>query len=352
MLNCCQFAVIPSIWIWKGNEMPMKKILISVLLCITLFFLPVMQLQANAISSVPFVLLTQYQMTLNVGEDFQVLALTHNGSMPTFKSNNSKVASVNTYGEITAKSSGTAVITAKINKAEASCKVIVCKTTINILASKNSIEAGEILTLSSETSTGNKVTWKCTPKSVAVIDENGNVTGVKPGKAVITAAADKSSTTFSLTVKSPNITLNRTSLSLYRSQTFSLTADVTSKLVPTWKSNKKSIITVDENGTVTAQKHGIAIITATVSGVTKSCTVTVKQPEIKLDSYEISIKKDTVNKITAKVSSGNLPIWSTSNPNIATVDEKGNVTGVQKGRAYIYAAEDGIKMRCTVYVTE
>ncbi|MDF2871151.1 MAG: hypothetical protein K0R05_2726 [Anaerocolumna sp.] len=330
----------------------MKKILLSILLCISLFFLPVMQLQANAFSTVPFVLLTQYEMTLNVGEEFQIFAITHNGSMPTFKSSDSKIASVNTYGEITAKSAGTAKITAKINKAEASCKIIVRKTTIDILASKNSIEASESLALSAKTSTGNSVTWKCTPKSVAVIDENGNVTGLKPGKAVITATADKTSSTFSLTVKSPKITLNRTSLSLYRSQTFSLTADVSSKLTPTWKSNKKSIVTVDENGNVTALKHGVAIITATLSGISKSCTVTVKQPEITLDAYEITIKKGNSNKINAKVSSGNLPTWSTSNPNIVTVDVKGNVTGVQKGRAYIYAAEDGIKMRCTVYVTE
>ncbi|SHO54012.1 Ig-like domain-containing protein [Anaerocolumna xylanovorans] len=328
------------------------KILLSILLCIALIFLPGKQFHADTFGSIPFVILSDYSEILNIGDEFQLYAVTSNGNFPTFKSSNSKVASVNTYGSITAKSTGTALITAKINKAEASCKITVQKTSVDIRSSKTSIEAGETLSLSAKTSNGSPVVWKSTLKSIAAIDENGLVTGIKPGKAVITATADKSTASITITVKSPVITLNRTTLSLYRGQTFSLSAAVSSKLMPSWKTNKKSVATVEENGLVTARKHGTAVISATVSGVTKTCTVTVKQPEITFDSYDITIKKGEKKKITATVSSGNVPIWSSSNLNIASVDSSGTVIGVEKGKAYIYAAEDGIKIRCTVKVTQ
>lgn len=329
-----------------------RKFYLSILLCVSLILMPGMQTTVNAFGIIPFVILSQYQKALNINESFQLFAVTHNGSIPTFKSSNSKVASVNTYGEVTAKSAGTATITAKISKAEASCKVTVRKTTVEILSSGHSIEANEMLQLSAKTSNSSPVTWKSSLKSVATIDETGNITGIKPGKSVITATADKSTATVTITVKSPTVSLNRTSLSLYRGQTFNLSAEVSSGILPKWKTNKKSVLTVEENGMVTAVKHGTAIVTATVSGVTKSCTITVKQPDITLDNYDLAISPGEKKKITAKVSSGNAPVWSSSNLNIVSIDPNGYVTGIQEGKAYVYAAEDGIKIRCIIHVTK
>ncbi len=328
------------------------KVSISFLLCLILIFLPATKLHADTFDIIPFVLLSNYSETLNIGEKFQLYAVASTGKFPVFKSSDSKVASVNTYGYITAKGAGTATITAKINKAEASCKITVRKTVITIQSAKTSIEAGETLLLSSKTSNGSTVVWKSSLKSIATIDEAGVVTGIKPGKTVITASSDKSTDTVTITVKSPSITLNRTSISLYRGQTFQLSTKVSSALPPIWKTNKKSVAVVDENGNVTALKHGTATISATVSGVAKTCTITVKQPEITLSSYDVTLKKGEVKKVTAAVSSGNTPVWSSSNLNIAAVDNSGNVTGIQKGKAYIYAAEDGVKIRCTIHVTE
>mgnify|MGYP003304320932 CR=1 FL=1 len=43
--------------------------------------------------------------------------------------------------------------------------------------------------------------------------------------------------------------------------------------------------------------------------------------------------------------------WSSSNPNVATVDQNGNVTGVNKGNVTITATTDnGYADTCTVYV--
>jgi uncharacterized protein YjdB len=153
-------------------------------------------------------------------------------------------------------------------------------------------------------------------------------------------------------VRPPTIKLSQSKITLYRGQTAKLSATISSGVTPTWKTNKKSVAIADGSGTITAVKHGTANITATVDGVTKICEVVVSQPIITLSQTEVTLKKGESMKIAADVSSGNLPIWSTSNQNIAIVDGKGTITALKKGRAYIYAAEDGVKIKCVVYVTE
>jgi len=259
---------------------------------------------------------------------------------------------VNTYGKVTAKKAGTATITAKIKNAEASCKVTVNKTKIAISKTSASLERGQILNLSASTSNNSNISWKSSKKSIATIDEYGIVTGIKPGETTITATADGSSTTCKITVKSPTIKLSKTKITLYRCQTAKLSATVSSAINPTWKTNKKSVALVDEAGTITAVKHGTATITATVDGISKSCEVVVEKPTITLSLTELSLKMGDAATITAAVSSGNPSVWSSSNTNIATIDTMGTITALQKGKAYIYAAEDGVKVRCILYVTE
>ncbi|HWT27527.1 MAG TPA: Ig-like domain-containing protein [Mobilitalea sp.] len=331
-----------------------RKIFLSFLLCFSIISisLPIQSVTANAADSISFILLSQYKATADIGNEFYIIAITSNGKLPSWKSSNSSIASVNTYGEVTAKKAGTVTITAKITNAEASCKVTVNKTQITINKTSISIERSEALHLSASTSNQSQITWKSSKSSVATVDENGVVTGVKPGETMITANADGSTTACKVTVKQPTIKLSNTKIKLFRGQTAKLSATVSSNINPTWKTNKKSVALIDASGSITAVKHGSALITATVDGVSKTCEVVVEQPVIKLSSTELNLKKGSTASITASVSSGNIPVWSTSNPNIVTVDSSGTVTAVSVGRAYIYAAEDGIKIRCTVYITE
>lgn len=307
---------------------------------------------ALAATDFSFVILSQYSANLSIRDEFYLIAVTSDLTLPTWKSSNSSVASVNTYGKVSAKKSGTAVITAKVKKGEASCKVTVNKTKVSISKTSASMERGGSLTLTATTSNKSPVTWKSSKKSIATIDENGSITALKPGETTITASSDGSSATCKLTVKKPSIKLSETKLTLYRGKTYKLKATVSSGISPIWKTNKKSVAVVDADGTITAMKHGTAIITATVDGVESRCEVIVKQPTITLSQTDLTLKKGSSVRLSATVSSGNAPVWSTSNVNVATVSENGAVTAVNKGRAYIYATEDGIKLRCTVNVTE
>jgi uncharacterized protein YjdB len=331
-----------------------RKFLLSIFVSITLIFLttPIQTVSALSYDSITFVILSRYDANANIGDKIDLIAVSTNGKQVTWKSSDSRIASVNTYGTVTAKKAGKATITAKVKNAEASCQITVNKTKVVLDKTSVSIERNDTLKLSATTSNGSAVTWKSSKKSIATIDENGTIIGIKPGSTTITAKADGSTATCILTVKSPTIKLDKTKVKLYRNQTVKLSASVSSKVNPTWKSNKKSVAIVDETGTITAIKNGTAIITATVDGVSKTCEVTVMKPDISLNFTELSLKKGDHKTITASVSSGNIPVWSTSNSNVVTVSSNGEITALQKGTAYVYASEDGTKVRCVIKVTE
>lgn len=330
-----------------------KKIFVSILLVISILTLSIPSHPASALTPIfPFVILSDYHTTADIGDEIYLIAVTSNGKSPTWKSSSSSIASVNTYGIVTAKKAGKAVITAKIKDAEASCLITVNKTKITISTTSASIERGETLKLSATTSNDSQVTWKSSKKSIATINEYGKAIGLKPGETTITATADGSSVTCFLTVKAPIVRLNKSSVKLYHGETTKLTATVSSNVNPTWKSNKKSVAIVDGSGNVTAVKNGIATITATVDGISAICEVIVQKPEITLSSSEIYLKIGDSTIITALVSFKSSPVWSTSNSNIVTVNSKGEVKALKKGKAYVYASDDGTKVRCTVHVTD
>lgn len=331
-----------------------KKILLSVLLCIILPFLafPEHTKYVEASNSFSLVFLSTYKKTINIGDEFYIIAIATNGKLPKWTSSSSRIASVNTYGKVTAKKEGTATITAKVSGGEASCKVTVRKTEVSISKSTISMEGGEKFLLSATSSTKSPITWKSSHKSIATVDNKGMVIALKPGESTITATSDSSKASCKVKVKFPTVKLNKKKVTLYRGQSIKLSADVSSGVAPTWKINKKSVAIINPDGTITAIKNGSATITATVDRVSTTCEVIVKRPKITLSSDELNIKAGANVLLSAKVSSGNIPQWSTSNPKVASVDSNGRISGIKKGRAYIYAKEDGTKVRCTVYVTD
>ena len=303
-----------------------------------------------AASGYEYVLLTKYSKTMKIGDEYYLTAITSTGKKPKFSSSDSTVASVNTYGKITAKKAGNATITAKIANGEASCRVTVEKTVITLSQKSISLENGYTARLKAETSTGHPVTYKSARSSIASVDENGVITAKKPGETTITVTADKTSQTCKVTVKQPTVRLDRTSASLYRKGTLRLSVSSTSKSIPKWKSNRKSVAIVDEHGKVTAIKNGVATITVTVDGVSQICTVTVKKPEVTCEEAEITLKQGKSKTLEVAVSSGNKPEFSSSNEDIVKVNQSGKITAVKSGKAYIYAKEDGARVKVRVIV--
>ena len=108
------------------------------------------------------------------------------------------------------------------------------------------------------------------------------------------SAGEMDSTPISFHVKEnpESISLNKTSLSLYKGESYNLKAmvtpdDATDKTV-TWQSSDTSIVTVS-NGKVTAKSVGTATITAkTSNGKTATCKITVTEPAIEVKSISLN----------------------------------------------------------------
>lgn len=300
---------------------------------------------------VPMIFLSEYQKEMNIGEQDYLSAYSSDGRTPKFSSSDRKIATVDQYGKITAKKAGKCTIIVKAFTAEVYCYLEVAKTQITLDKSSVSIENNETIKLITETSNNSIPTFRSNKKSVAIVDSEGNITGCKPGSAIITVKADGSEKNCTVTVKQPVIKLDKLHKRLYRCQSFKLNATVSSGIMPIWKSSKKSVATVDENGKVTAIKHGTAIITAKVDGISKKCEVVVEPPEIKLEQSLVTLQVGDSTKIGMTISSGNAPIWTSSKENVATVDQLGNVYALETGTSTITVSEDGTKVKCKVYVT-
>ncbi len=156
------------------------------------------------------------------------------------------------------------------------------------------------------------------------------------------------------------VKLNKKSVSLMVGSVSQLKVKNTRKNV-TWKSSRKAVASVDQNGLVTAIKKGTAVITARAGNKKFTCKVTVKQPvtSVKLSKSEICLKKGKSYTLKASArpkSANNRSLkWTSSNKKVAKVNSKGNVSAVGVGTAVISAvSRDGtkIKAKCTVYVTK
>lgn len=323
---------------------------LSILLAVSCLFQTVHTQAAS--KSYSLVVLSQYNTTLSIGEEFYLAAVASNGQIPSYKSSNSKIASVNSYGLVTAKKPGTCRITAKVSSGEASCKVKVEKTKITIASQNVSLENGQTFELKGCTSNGSIPTYTSNKKSVAVVDSNGVITACKPGSAVISIAADSTKLTCRVTVKNPTIALSQRHASLYRNQQFQLSATVSSGKCPIWKSSKSSVASVNENGLVVAWKHGTAVITAKVDGISKTCEVEVLSPVITLAKESLTMKKGQSMRLDYSISSGNAPLIKSSKPNVVKVDQLGNLTAKNIGTSVISFSEDGTRETCTVKVTK
>lgn len=116
-----------------------------------------------------------------------------------------------------------------------------------------------------------------------------------------------------------------------------------------WESSDPSIVSIDQQGNLTAKKRGEATITVTTDegDFEKTCIVKVVQPitSIKLDKEEITIasKQRTVLVATILPADADNKIlkWTCSDPKIAMVFD-GTVVGGEIGKAVIIASsEDG-----------
>ena len=227
-----------------------------------------------------------------------VLPETTSNKSVEWKSSNEAVATVNNKGEVTAIAVGEATITATTadgSNLSVSCKVTVVPTLAESIAldkTEISLEATEtatlIVTVLPELTTDKSVEWSSSDETVAVVDENGVVTAVAVGEAIITATTtDGSNLSASCKViviptLAVSIELDQTEASVEEKSEFQLTATIlpehTTNKEVAWSSSDKWVATVDNTGLVTMYSAGEVIITATTtdgSNLSATCRINV-----------------------------------------------------------------------------
>jgi uncharacterized protein YjdB len=218
-----------------------------------------------------------------------------------------------------------------------------------------------------------KVTWTTTDPSIATVDGNGRVTGVKAGVAVITCTSQDNpdvsaicTVTVIQRVTKINISPSTLEIRVPESATVSWTVeplDATDKSV-TFRSSNTKVATVDPDGTIHARARGECNITckaADGSNVTARTHVTVIQPVtgVHMRNSQVTVDLNARLTITAELepsnANNNHMIWTTADPTIATVTGNTNrptVKGMRWGDTTVtgITEDGGFTTTCYIHV--
>lgn len=218
--------------------------------------------------------------------------------------------------------------------------------------------------------TTQEIEWSSSDENVVRVDDQGNITAVSIGTAVITVEVKESKLIATSDVKIlpksvKEIKMNENNVELEVGETKKLDIEIlpidAEKPEIKWSSTDENIVKVNDLGEVTAISIGDAkIIASTIEGNhTAECDFIIKPKSvksIKLNKESVTISKGDSIKLEAAVlpidANDKKLIWSSSDTRIITVNEKGNVTGVSPGKAnVIIKTEDGgVTTKCIVTV--
>ena len=291
-----------------------------------------------------------------------------------WRSSQTTVATISNGGLVTPVAKGTATITATSGKISGRMVLTVTSDTPSSIAVTPPnltlpVKSSRQFTATARYSEGTdyditkRVTWGSSDPSIATINESGLATAVAPGTATITATSGTLSGSQTLTVTSllSSISVTPTDPSMaegsYRLFTATGTySNGTSEVIrsqATWSSSDTTVATVTYGGLVTAVAPGTATITATQGSISGHTTVTVTP--LTLSSISVThanatlpagvtqqfratgiYSEGTINNITTQVT------WSSSDPSVATVNDKGLVTTIAEGTATITATSGTI----------
>ena len=158
----------------------------------------------------------------------------------------------------------------------------------------------------------------------------------------------------SMTVSAATFSLSQTRVTLNIGDSAELSV-VGSEELAKWASYNVNIATVDQSGKVTAVRKGSTTISARIGLTYKKCTVKVVDSSIKVNKptaviYTGGTSTQTVQLRATVKGASKAVTWTSLNPTVATVDEKGKVTSVSAGQAVIMATANGKTDTCVVKV--
>ena len=303
----------------------------------------------------------------------------------TYRSSNTKVATVDNTGLVKSVGEGRAIITCQsYNGYSDSCAVLVygepARVSLDSAAATLSVGQTYALTATATSASGGETQTNLTyyidasspnPGCVRLDAATGAVTGVNAGTAVIgvrTHNGIESQVKCTVTVKAAPVALMLPSTytvgvddiaDAIPAQIRYSNGDVTDATGLTWSSSKAKYLEVNaQTGVLRALKKGTVTITAkTYNGLSATCKVTVTAAPTKITMSPATLKLAAGGmkfKLQTSLPSGmySTIYFRSSNTKVATVNEDGVITTVGKGTATIYATTYNNKTAaCALTVT-
>lgn len=274
-------------------------------------------------------------------------------------------------------------------------------TPVVVKADKITLDKGELVlwatnqtesikaTVTPENAKDKDVVWESLDTSIVTVDQKGNVTAVTDGTTFVKCSLKSNPKVFAscevtvqvpepskpATIKATSITVEPKVLNLNTNDYF--VDYLECKILPensdetdvVWESDNPKVAIVSEDGQVTANGVGTTTIKCYIEAnpsLSATCTVNVKgstEPEvvkvsgITLNPSEgLNLVEGNSSKLTATVSPSNATNssvkWVSSSPDVATVDDSGNVTALKAGSTMITCtAVDGSGVSASCMVT-
>lgn len=324
--------------------------------------------------------LSETDVTLTMGENGRTLkaySLSTGKEVitVTWESADKSVVTVDAYGELTAVAEGSTTVSATniSDDTQATCLITVVAKAEGVTLDATEITvmvAGEyqIQARMNPPTLESTFTYQSKDPDIAMVDENGKITGLKSGTTQIIVTALNTRYTAICTVRVcdyvTDVKMNESKIAMQAGESGQIGYTLTPKNAqPTgikWASSDPGVVSVSEDGKVTALKAGKATVTVTIGngtekGVSASVEIEVSARDTSLTLSESTLKMDVneTHKLNATVvPEGTELKWSSSNPDVASVSGDGEVKALAVGKTVITVrtADGKAKASCTVSV--
>jgi uncharacterized protein YjdB len=290
------------------------------------------------------------------------------------------IAFVSEDGRVTARRTGSVNVAASIEGKSGLATVTVTNVpvaSVSVSPNNATLRVGENTTFSAVVRdaggavlTNRPVAWTSSVPAVATVSTTGRVVAVSPGSTIISAESEGRSGLAAVNVSAvpvASIRISPASTTLITGQSAQLqaeTLDANNNVLPgrqvMWFTNNASVATVSPNGTVAAVSAGSATITATSEGKTATASVSVtlpRQPTVAVSPATATIGVLETIQLSAELRNATGQVdpdatftWSSADTRIATVTNKGKVTGKFPGTVAIRAKSGSVTGTSTITV--
>lgn len=318
-------------------------------------------------------------LKMNVGDSYTIrcsLASDNLNQRLKFSSSDPRVASIGSDGTIYALTSGETTISARASggaSAQMAVRVAgVPMTDLQLNVDEIHIDKGEYSGLRvsyNSDASDTRLQWLSSNENVVRVDSSGRILGVGGGEAYVSVLApngNSASAKVYVDVEGMAVHLSPNGLTLGVGARVPLKAsflpeDCTDRVIR-WISSDSGILNVDENGMMSARGVGEAYISVlTEDGLTTGMEVVVEAApkDIQLDPSRATLERgDTLDMQlmflnadgSVDVDSSHLVVWKSSDPSIASVDDRGVVRALRSGSCKIEAVSDGLTAACRLNV--